>query len=88
MLCAGTTSGELCGADFKMSTYEIKHDVTIPGSIGCYKDASDRAMNAEEKHEPGDMTNEVSARYQCMLASYTIPLVVSVCSNSIDNNAV
>ncbi|CAN0526645.1 unnamed protein product [Scytosiphon promiscuus] len=68
MPCAGTTSGELCGGEFKMSAYEIEHehdetaiDATTPGYVGCYKDdASSRALNEEGKYVPGDMTNEVS----------------------------
>ncbi|CAN0522868.1 unnamed protein product, partial [Scytosiphon promiscuus] len=50
---AGTTSGELCGGEFKMSAYEIEHehdeaavdDDATPGYVGCYKDdSSSRAM--------------------------------------------
>lgn len=59
MLCGGTTTGELCGGDFKMSAYEMEHD-DYSGYMGCYKDGSERAMNAEGKYAPGDMTNQVS----------------------------
>lgn len=68
MPCAGTTSGEICGGEFKMSAYQIKLeddeaaiDAATPRYVGCYKDdSSSRAMDEEGKFAPGKMTNEVS----------------------------
>lgn len=70
-LCAGSTRGELCGGEFKMSAYEIKHEddeatttTYHSGYVGCYQDEpSARAMNEEGEYVPGDMTNEVSPSY-------------------------
>eukprot|EP00904_Undaria_pinnatifida_P009040 jgi/Undpi1/5266/HiC_scaffold_2.g00547.m1 len=60
MLCAGTTVGEHCGGNNTMTAYEIELGApSVSEYIGCYADAPIRAMDAEEVHLTGNMTNLV-----------------------------
>lgn len=62
MLCAGTTVGEHCGGNNTMTAYEIELGApSVSEYIGCYADAPIRAMDAEEVHLTGNMTNLVSS---------------------------
>ena len=44
-----------------LHAYEIDHNVTVPGYLGCYADGPMRAMNAQGKYVDDPMTNEVGA---------------------------
>lgn len=59
MLCAGTTSGERCGGDYKLTAYEIEHDSSHE-YLGCFPDSRFRVLTDQEPYFTGHMTNEVS----------------------------
>ena len=56
MPCAGTLSAENCGGIYTLTAYEIDHNITVPGYLGCYADGPMRAMNAEGKYVDVAMT--------------------------------